>query len=650
MRNFVKSFLLAASALLLLASCSNLETNASVDALENEGKAFLTFSIGGVDDSAARSAARTINPTAYTEDNESAFKIKLEAVSESLETVTVEDISKNAAGAAVSTYTVELTYDVWYITLSALDGDNVVMQARKRFDLTKGIPSAEDAMFTLSSKGVTTPGAVNLTAKYKDGNTTAGNFATVVKAIECGLYTFERNEFVEGTSSTITTFTALHKLDALNQPTDELSGEYKFSYAPKDADDNLVKMAPGRYMFRARFYDDTDVTKRKVIGTYGDVIVIAPGRTTAPTSTIDCGDLLFKKPAAPTNLSAYLVNGSQHKVNDDEGYYDVLIKWTDASDNEEHFVLTITDEDGATPVTYKVFGAEKNVSDKKEIFIESDMWVSGNLNAGSTSCVVRFPTGKSFDISLKAENFMGDSPVCTRKTTDIAAEADHTAFESEKINSGMITYRLNGGTYKNDADSENVIGEYVEFPRFGTSDAVTFITPDNSGAGYPRLTNGHHPFSGWKVSAETNATSATVPDTCENLVVYAHYNGDVALSWTFALDTYGDIETTALVVPSANSNDNAGESCKNAVVTVTGNNGDGNRVVRIKATNITEADVVEMKIELNGESAGISSVAGKNVITFPVSKLRTGNNNVIVLVKKNDGNWYGDAFNITKKN
>jgi len=56
-----------------------------------------------------------------------------------------------------------------------------------------------------------------------------------------------------------------------------------------------------------------------------------------------------------------------------------------------------------------------------------------------------------------------------------------------------------------------------------------------------------------------------------------------------------------------------------------------------------------MKIELNGESAGISSVSGTNAITFPISKLRTGNNNVIVLVKMNDGNWYGDAFNITKK-
>ena len=91
MKKFVKSFFLAASALLLLASCNNLGLgDASVDALENEGKAFLTFSIGGVDDSAVRSAARTINPTAYTNANKTdgTFKIKLDAVSESLETVT----------------------------------------------------------------------------------------------------------------------------------------------------------------------------------------------------------------------------------------------------------------------------------------------------------------------------------------------------------------------------------------------------------------------------------------------------------------------------------------------------------------------------------------------------------------------------------
>ena len=56
-----------------------------------------------------------------------------------------------------------------------------------------------------------------------------------------------------------------------------------------------------------------------------------------------------------------------------------------------------------------------------------------------------------------------------------------------------------------------------------------------------------------------------------------------------------------------------------------------------------------MKIEVNGESAGVVPVSGTNVITFPVSKLHTGNNNIIVLVKMNDNNWYGDAFNITKK-
>ena len=289
-------------------------------------------------------------------------------------------------------------------------------------------------------------------------------------------------------------------------------------------------------------------------------------------------------------MSAYLVNGSQHKVNDDEGYYDVLINWTDASDNEEHFVLTITDEDGASPVTYKIFGAEfvdpandeddTNNDDPivEEFFVESDMWVSGNLNAGSTSCVVRFPTGKAFDISLKAENFMGESPVCTRKTSGITAVEDHTAFGTEKINTAMITYKLNGGTLKMTADSENVIGEYVLFPIYkGTALTLLSINndPEDNG-GYARLTSEHHPFSGWKESAATNAAAATGLAKCENKVVYAHYNGDVALSWTFALDTYGDIETTALVVPSANSNDNAGESCKNAVINVTGSNGNGN--------------------------------------------------------------------------
>ncbi len=641
MRNFVKSFLLAASALLLLASCSNLGSNASVDALENEGKAFLTFGIEGYEDS----AARTINPTPYTTTQANALKINLEAVSESLETVTKENISMTDGK-----YTIELTYDVWYITLSALDGDNVVMQARKRFDLTKGIPSGDDTVFKLSSNGVTTPGSVNLTAKYQDDNKDGeNNFATVVSKIECGLYTFEKNELVDGTkieiaATNITVGSVIQ--DTTVSPAVDITQEYSFSYAPKDASNKAVEIAPGRYMFRVRFYN----SEGKVIGTYGDVIVIAPGRITQPESDIDIKDVLFKKPVAPENLSAYLVKGSEHKVNDDEGYYDVLITWDDKSDNEEHFVLTLTDLDNSSNSI--VFGGESDLVNGKDVFFTSSYHVDGNLNAGQESCIIRLPTGTNYDISLKAENFMGSSAVCSRNTNP-DSKTGYSEYKTGTINCGMISYKLCGGTLKTSA-TNTVVGEYVDF--YVTSDELLEIK--NTADEYPQLVSEHHPFSRWNTTAATGAEAAENPTAADNIVVYASYNGEVALSWTFELDTYGDIETTALIVPSVNANDNAGTSCKNAAVVVTGNNGNGNKFVRITATkfgvdaadDITAADILEMKIELNGESAGISSVSGTNVITFPVSKLRTGNNNVIVLVKMNDGNWYGDAFNITKKN
>ena len=199
----------------------------------------------------------------------------------------------------------------------------------------------------------------------------------------------------------------------------------KFSYA-------VSNVKPGRYNFRI-YFKNADGTN---IGTWGDIVVIAPGRTTS--DTIPLGDILMKKPKVPTALSAYYLNGSESG-----NYYNALITWTrDSVHNEEYFELTINDVTSATD-TYKIFTNENVAADKKEIFFESTSRVDGTLAAGSEYCIVKLPIGKKFEISIKAVNFLGASTAKTRDSATAAsaitlANGDpvpaNTAYGDEAIN------------------------------------------------------------------------------------------------------------------------------------------------------------------------------------------------------------------------
>ena len=111
MKKFVKSFLLAAAALMLFAGCSNLGDDATVSG--EDGKVVLTIGIDGYQDSVSRSASRTINPETVTD---AAFsKITIKGDSESYDSMAEEDLTFESDGTAE----IELTYDVWYLTLTA---------------------------------------------------------------------------------------------------------------------------------------------------------------------------------------------------------------------------------------------------------------------------------------------------------------------------------------------------------------------------------------------------------------------------------------------------------------------------------------------------------------------------------------------------
>lgn len=594
MKKFVKSFLLAAAALMLFAGCSNLGNDATVTG--EDGKAVLTIGIDGFTGSSSRSAARTVNPTEIT-DGSAFSKITIKGDSESYDSMDETELTFTGG-----TATIELTYDVWYLTLTAYNAENKpILEGHRRVDMKNGAPASNTPItFTLSAEGVTTAGGVTLSGTFTDTDGLAESYAAA-------LYDLNSNEIIlnEAGTSTLKTGTC----------TGDDKG--KFSYT-------VSNVKPGRYNFRIYFKNSENVN----IGTWGDIVVIAPGRTTSD-ATITLGDILMKKPKAPTALSAYYMNNSVTG-----NYYNALITWTrDSVHNEEYFELTINDVTG-TSETYKIFTNETVAAEKKEVFFESDSRVDGTLAAGSEYCIVKLPVGKKFEISIKAVNFLGASDAKDRDSATTAsaitlsngnAVGANTAYGDEAINLMKLAYDLNGGSLKLSASAGAITGIYNKFVIF-KDEAITLLAP--AATGYPQLTNGHHPWQSWK-----NSTGTSVTEISEfgNVTVTASYNLQSIINYIID-DTYGTITAT---VKTAD-----GDDVTNGTVT---NNG-------ALTIEVDDADVTHVKVTFLVPSGNDVTIEddGNSVLFNKVNALPNGTYEVQIIATKTDGKLYSFVCAVTK--
>ncbi len=169
MKKFVKSFLMAAAVLVLFAGCSNL-SNATVSG--NPEKAVIQIGIDNSVDYGTKSA-RTINPVAIASNAapDTFGKITLKGESEKGNKIDEYALTFDSGKAEV-----ELSYDVWYLTMSAYSKNDPtlkILEGRRRLDMKNGAPASNEAVtFKLSSEGVTTVGKVKLAGTFTDNTTT----------------------------------------------------------------------------------------------------------------------------------------------------------------------------------------------------------------------------------------------------------------------------------------------------------------------------------------------------------------------------------------------------------------------------------------------------------------------------------------------
>ena len=648
MKRLLKCFSLAAAALVLFAGCNNLGVNdATVSGLGasegvKEGYCALALNLDGFIDSAERSAARTINPITL-EPNEDPTKTNFNLIDHYVlkgTSSTGATLGEDGAGITVNNnnkakatdgtdlkdskgnqvYTVEIPYGSWELILEAYDANNKLLLKGKSFKELK--TSKQTIQFILKTDGVTTEGYVNLAGTFVDSGKEA-------KSYVAGLYDAKGN-LIENT---------LVKKTVIDTDDDEDSYVPGFTYNPKypAGSSTSVALAPGSYSFKINFYgienvDDIDENSTVVGYFEDDDVVVAPGRTTTDLA-IACGKIIRQRPNSPTNLRAYLLDNS-----DDADGYQVKLTWNDKSNNEENFVIYLdeyeVDADGnETRLKTTVLGVknadyDENTKTVKEKFFESDYYVSSPVRIGQTSskeAVIKLPYNKIFDVSIRAQNFIGESKysdtvdACARVTTapvtdptepnvtaEPAAPSNAEQYTTTRINRLAINYDLgaNGvlvlrsGTGES-ATTKTVAEYYTDYKNIyaiGEADRVlskSLLKIDNGDNTKNNLTQDGYAFEKWVNSNGTSFTGDPVL-TYKGLDVKAKYDTDTLISGDIS-DTYYKINTmvkygdsdVAITDKTATVNDATGNEPIKLTVTVVDNEGNAVSDKRIQWVQVS---------------------------------------------------------------
>lgn len=183
-------------------------------------------------------------------------------------------------------------------------------------------------------------------------------------------------------------------------------------------------VAPGKYYYIARFYNEMDV----LLMPYIEEVYVDPGNTS--TKEITLGDVINVPPAAPSELDVtYIANTL--------GTATIEFSWRDNAINETGFVLEVTEyTDPTTPAGDPV------IYDENTVLRNHPEYIDGNLIARPDTVkptfTINIKTGTLYKAKIKAVNEFGESEYCDYENAD----------SEDFINLAVIAMHLNGGTVK----------------------------------------------------------------------------------------------------------------------------------------------------------------------------------------------------------
>lgn len=588
MKNLLKLFLITITLCAIVMGCADNHFKGTYIDENNSEKCILTISYGG-------ETIRSILPNEW---DGSTLYYKIEGQSSRLYKLNPTTIEFGVDGKAK----LALEYDDWELILKAYKDEactKQVLQGTAFADLTNGDTSIT---FVLKAKNLTEPGTLSLSGTYVDTESVVTKYRMALKNFYTG---------------------AEIKSEEVTSP----DGTFAFS----STDD----VAPGTYLFEIRFYNDAD----KAIGYWSEEVIIDAGNTTQKDGiTID---VIMKKPASPENLKAYLVDGSEK-----DEKYNLKLTWEDKSTNEENFVLTINE--------YDIDGNEVPYATLSKDFWESPIRVSGSLLAGNKECVITLPTGRLFEVSIAAENVVGlsDSDTgtdgnqpCERVDSTADAETGYTGLPVEnKIARVKITYNLNNGTLKFDADEDGISGKYIVYETYEGAN-IPLMTPDTTdinatpSEAIPTLIKNNQPFKEWLKEGSTTTTVVTETNLFENINVKASFNSSYTVD--YEIENHKDLESSRV-----SAKDKDGNSCINGEVTLTE---DGTITFEVVSEVTDEPTYTNLKVIISDyEYNSTDIVDGKLTKTIDIRELGRGIHTVNVCAyDTNAAQWYSYSFTVT---
>lgn len=533
MKNLKKwSFLLFSILFAMIISCKQNTTGTFI----GSDKKPLTINIMSNDDInfAKNTASRTIMADAYKTDDELYFYLWGSATGG----VTLNPkrlvVTPDAADSATGTVILDIDCYNWELTLAACDVDlgdtpetstilaDAVLIGYGNVDMM----FSNSINFTLSPKGLTKPGYVDIDISLEAGTVIPAGYA-----VKANIYNKITGEPIK-TTGNATLEQSL--MAAANSTTDATTFGTKTYAVTGDS-----KIAPGTYLFQVEFVKEGEL--RKFV--WHDNIIILPGRTADDPIVIP--NKIGTKPNAPTALTVTF-NSDEEEVAV-KGKYPVTITWNQNTvDNELYFALQIAElnddlPDGVTLAAVNtatnfdtIWNTPGNYKDKWEFNYLNDIrkdlrfYKEGSLFSNNTEIQIYLELGKRYILRMYSENNAGYSDpayVTTITPPDTGATTLNT------INRFKVTYNNQGGTWTL-PDNSTSTAKIVKYWSQSDKD-YEVINPADSNSTY-KLTKSPASFIYWKKSmagdywpSYDRQTNTYIPDDYDgykNLNLYAGYS------------------------------------------------------------------------------------------------------------------------------
>lgn len=609
-------------------------------------------------------SARTIVATPFSAKTDLTFYLWGKA--QSGQTLAPKTVNVTSEDGIVGKVILDIDCYNWSLTLAACDSNDLPTAAGEALTESEVLAKAvligygnvdmmftNQIKFTLTPKGLSKTGKVNLTLKLESGtNIPEGYVATA--------YIYDITTGDEIKSSESNPVSLKQVLD-----NDELLDAAGASFTANSKDIN-----PGTYRFQIEFVKENE--NRKYV--WNDTLIILPGKTV--TQEIIIPNLVGTVPAAPSEFKVEFnkyINNLDVLTDEAEeatypGFYVAHFTWNgSAVTTEMNFAMQIAEVADNLSITEAVndaskfeaiFGAtEAAVPDPtkanakytfnylNDIRANTRFYKGGSLFANSNYVDVYLELGKRYVARLYSENNAGYSTTASYLTIDPV----ESGAVLNTINRYRVKYVTQGGTWNNGADKgdepdgsnrDKIVYWSQSDQTYAVLNPVQDSTTHLGTTSNPYLYNGPADWIYWikdltaaepddKYPSVANAATYTpVPYTeFKNLTLYAAYSRegnveiyndstyDILQAWVSAFGMTGTVSKVSTNTVSKHTNLNDAAS---ATVTLT-----------VPSASTWKYNKVALSIKYAGrtyfDDEEVGAAAGSpNTFTIPLANLPTG--------------------------